>query len=156
RTQVDLNRPDSAIASLEKAIANGEDSAVVAQYALGRGNTLYRQANGSKDRGAYQLAVRFVELANRLRPTPQSNLLLGLSAFSVGQSAATDAPATKSCELARLAESSLGTAGTSLTEGESVAPDAVKQYMAYLGQLQPVVQSQLQAFCNGGGGNGAQ
>ncbi|HJU65697.1 MAG TPA: tetratricopeptide repeat protein [Gemmatimonadaceae bacterium] len=151
RTQFDLNQPDSALASLEKAIANGDDSTLIAQYALGRGNVLYRQANESKARDAYQLAMRFVEIANRLRPTPQSNLLLGLAAFSVGQSAVTEAPASRSCDLARLAESSLGTAGVALPQGETVAPDAVRQYLEYLGQLQPVVQSQLQAFCNGAG-----
>jgi tetratricopeptide (TPR) repeat protein len=149
RTQFDLSQPDSALASLEKAVANGDDSTLIAQYALGRGNLLYRQANEAKSRETYQLALRFVEIANRLRPTPQSSLLLGLTAFSVGQSAVTEAPGTRSCDLARLAESSLGTAGAALPRGESVAPDAVRQYMEYLGQLQPVVQSQVQVFCNG-------
>ncbi|HJR62961.1 MAG TPA: tetratricopeptide repeat protein [Gemmatimonadaceae bacterium] len=150
RTQFDLDQPDSALASLEQAIANGDDSTLIAQYALGRGNVLYRQANEAKSRDTYQLALRFVEIANRLRSTPQSSLLLGLAAFSVGQSAVTEAPASRSCDLARLAERSLGRAGSALPQGESVAPDAVRQYMEYLGQLQPVVQSQLQVFCNSG------
>ena len=153
--QIDLGQPDSALATLERALAAGDDSTTIAQYALGRGSALYKEANGTKSRDDFERARRFVALADRALPTPQSKFLLGAAAFSIGQSAATDAPAAKSCELARLAGSSLASAAVDLEAGATVAPDAARQYLDYIGQIRPYVDRQLAAFCEGGAVMGA-
>ncbi len=142
-----LQHPDSALAALDAALANGESTGTVAQFALARGNALYASANGTKRRADFEHARQFLQLANRLVPTPESAFLLGASALSVSQAAATEAPAAKSCELVRLADSTLAEAETNLATGRSVAPDAAQQFLDYASTLRPYVASQLKALC---------
>src|SRR3989440_7351848 len=85
--EIELGRPDSALAALRRAVGRGEDTALIAQFALGRGNALLKAANGTKSRDDFQLAMRFLALADTLRRTPQSAFLLGVAAYSITQSA---------------------------------------------------------------------
>jgi len=133
--QMDVGQMDSAFASTQQAPRYGEDSATVAQFALARGNALYKTATGTQKREDYQTAMKFLALAELIRPSPQAKFLLGASALSVSQSAATEAPATKSCDLSRLADSSLTEAEINLVSGGSVAPDAAKTYLDYVAIL---------------------
>ncbi len=146
-----LGQDEGAVNALGAALRHGGDSAVVARVALARGNALYRAASASKDRDGLQRALSFLSIASAVRPTPQTHLLAGLSSLSLSQSAATDAPATKSCDLARLAQRSLTTAEIDLPQGGRLAPDAVAQAMRYIGQLEPVVEQQVKAFCTSAG-----
>ena len=148
-----LNRPDSAFAALDAALRNGESPSMVAQFALARGNALYAAANGTKQRADFERAHRFLALAERLAPSPQAAFLLGASALSVSQLAATEAPDTKSCALVQLADSSLIEAQANLTTGRSVAPDAAQQFLDYAATLRPVLNNQLKALCPGTGGH---
>ena len=72
------------------------------------------------------------------------------SALAVSQSAATDAPKTNECELSRLAGTMLPLAREKLTSGAQVAPDASRQYLEYLDQLEPIVARQIETLCQGG------
>ncbi len=67
--------------------------------------------------------------------------------MSVSLSASTEARATKSCELSRLAVSSLADAEINLMSGGSVAPDAAKQYIDYVAKLRPFVADQVKHYC---------
>jgi len=149
--EIELGRPDSALTALRRALARGEDTALVAQFALGRGNALLKAANGTKSRDDFQLAMRFLALADTLRRTPQSAFLLGVAAYSITQSALSDAPKavakTQSCELSHLGAETLPVARAGLEAGQEVSPDAAKQFLDYLGQMEPYVQRQIDAFC---------
>jgi tetratricopeptide (TPR) repeat protein len=149
--EIELGRPDSALVALRRAVSRGEDTASVAQFALARGNALLRAANGTKSRDDFQLAMRFLALADTLRRTPQSAFLLGVAAYSITQSALTDAPKmsvkTQSCELSHLGAETLPMARAGLEAGQEVSPEAAKQFLDYLGQLEPYVQRQIDAFC---------
>ena len=149
--EIELGRPDSALAALRRAASRGEDTALVAQFALARGNTLLKAANGTKSRDDFQLAMRFLALADTLRRTPQSAFLVGVAAYSITQSALTDAPKatgkTQSCELSHLGASTLPVARAGLEAGQEVSPEAAKQFLDYLGQMEPYVQRQIDAFC---------
>ena len=149
--EIDLGRPDSALVALHRAVARGEDTALVAQFALARGNALLKAANGTKSRDDFTLAMRFLALADTLRRTPQSAFLLGVAAYSITQSALTDAPKmpakAQSCELSQLGAETLPVARDGLSAGQEVSPEAAKQFLDYLGQLEPYVQRQIDAFC---------
>ena len=157
--QLDLNQPDSAIASLKQAVATHNDSAsFVAQYALGTGNTSYKTANAMKvdtpessaaKRAAFQKALMFLTLSDSLAPSATAKFLIGVSSFTVGQLAATDAPKAKSCDLATMAQSAFNKAQVNLVAGGATAPDAAKQYLGYLQQFVPVVERQVKTFCKG-------
>jgi tetratricopeptide (TPR) repeat protein len=149
QTQVDLGMLDSALLSTRKAVATGESKATVAAFALARGNAMFRAANGTKQRSDYQLALQFLTLADSLQGSPQSRFLVGATALSISQSAATDAPAAKACDLSRLANEMLPLAREKITAGAVVSPDAAMQYLNYLDQLEPVVAQQVATLCSG-------
>lgn len=145
--EFDLGEIDSAYAALEQASTLGESPTTVAQFALARGNALYKAASATQKREDFQRAIRFLSLAARLGPTAEATFLLGASAMSVSLSASTEAHATKSCELSKLADSSLADAEVNLVGGGTVAPDAAKQYLDYVAKLRPYVTDQVKRFC---------
>ena len=145
--ELDAGLVDSAYVAIETAPKFGESPATVAQFALARGNAMYKAAQASQKREDYQRAMRFLALATKLSPTAESKFLLGASALSISQSAATEAPATKSCDLSKLAESSLTEAEINLVSGGSAAPDAAKQFLDYVAKLRPYVADQVRSFC---------
>jgi hypothetical protein len=53
----------------------------------------------------------------------------------------------ESCELSKLAGSSLIEAEINLVGGGSVAPDAAKQYLDYVAKLRPYVADQVKSYC---------
>ena len=146
--ELDAGQPDSALVAISEAIRHGEDSTRVAQFALARGNALYKSATASQKRDDFQRAMNFLSLAVHIAPSPEAKFLLGASALSVSQSAASEAPANKSCDLSKLADSSLTEAEVNLIGGGSAAPDAAKQYLDYVAKLRPYVSDQLKSFCN--------
>ena len=147
RAQAELGQNDSAFVTLKRALTVGEDSALIAQFALSRGNQLYRAANSTKMRPDYLLALRFLALADSVRNSPQAKLLMGVTSLSVAQSAAADAAKTKDCELSRLGFDMLAVAQPNLAAGAELAADAVKTYQDYLTQLQPISAKQVEVFC---------
>jgi tetratricopeptide (TPR) repeat protein len=146
--ELDAGQPDSALMAIDDAMHHGEDSTRVAQFALARGNAMYKAATASQKRDDFQRAMRFLALAVRIAPSAEAKFLLGASALSVSQSAATEAPAIKSCDLSKLADSSLTEAEVNLISGGSAAPDAAKQYLDYVAKLRPYVSDQVKSFCN--------
>ena len=151
RAQAELGQNDSAFVTLKRALSVGEDSALIAQFALARGNQLYRAANSTKMRPDYMLAMRFLSLADSVRNSPQAKLLMGVAALSVAQSAATEAPKAKDCELSRLGFDMIAIAQPNLAAGVELAAEAVKQYQDYLTQLQPISAKQVEVFCKATG-----
>lgn len=154
QAEIELGRPDSALATLQRAAAAGEDRNAVAQFALSKGNVLFRAANETKARTDFQLAMRFLAFADSLKPTSQTKFLLGASALSVAQTALTDAPNIKvkeeSCVLAQLGAVTLPIARASLAAGVDVSPEATRQYLDYLDLISPFAEKQIAAFCING------
>ena len=151
QAEMDLGRPDSALLSLRRALARGEDSSVVAQFALSKGNALSRTANGTKSRDDFRVALQFLAFADSVRPTAQAKFLIGAAAFSIAQSALTDAPTlpdkADGCALARLGGEMLPLAVLNIEGGREAAPEAAPQYLDYLGKLRPYLDKQLEVFC---------
>ncbi|HET9424122.1 MAG TPA: hypothetical protein VFO55_02030 [Gemmatimonadaceae bacterium] len=152
--EIELGRPDSALSSLRRALSRGEDSATVAQFALAKGNALYRAANGTHASADFGLALRFLALADSVRPSVQSTFLKGATALGLAQAALTEAPKltdkVEACRLAKLSAEMVPLARTGLQAGQAAYGDAAKQSLDYLGQLDPYVAQQLSAFCVAG------
>jgi tetratricopeptide (TPR) repeat protein len=156
-----LHQPDSARAALRMAIQTGSDSAnFVAQYALSLGNSKYKAANAMKTgeptdneskRAAMQQAISYLAFSDSISPSPTPKFLLGVSYFTIAQTAATDAPKLKSCDLASMADVALNKAQINLTQGGSTAPDAAKQYLSYAAQFRPAIDAQVKKFCGKSG-----
>jgi tetratricopeptide (TPR) repeat protein len=148
---IEAGQIDSAYAALELASKFGEDKATVGQFALARGNTLYKTATTTQKRDDFQRAMRFLALAAGLAPSAEAKFLLGASALSVSQSAASEAPQSKNCDLSKLADASLTEAEINLVSGGSAAPDVAKTYLDYVAKLRPYVADQLKSYCSPAG-----
>lgn len=151
QAEMELGRPDSALAALRVALSRGEDSARVAQFAFARGNALYRAANGTKSSSDFALALRFLAFADSVKVTPQSRFLVGAAALGVAQRALTEAPGDKdrahSCQLAQLGSQMIPLARSGIEAGQEVMPDAAKQSLDYLTQIEPYAGKQVALFC---------
>ena len=151
QAELELGRPDSALATMKKAAAAGEDSTTLAQFALSKGNTLLRTANGTKSLSDFLVSMRYLAFADSLRPTPQTKFLLGVSAVTVAQMALMGAPNEKEkeqrCSLAQLGAEAVPVARSGLEGGAEVMPDAAKQYRDYLELISPYAEKQISAFC---------
>jgi tetratricopeptide (TPR) repeat protein len=149
--EIELGRPDSALSALRRALTRGEDSSMVAQFALSKGNTLYRAANGTHLSNDFGLALRFLSFADSVRPSVQSTFLMGATALGLAQAALTEAPKltdkVESCRLAKLGGEMVPLARTGLQAGAEAYGDAAKQSLDYLTQLEPYVAPQVTAFC---------
>lgn len=149
--EFELGRPDSALAALHRALASGEDSALVAQFALAKGNTLYQTASGTKTSGDFTLALRFLAFADTVHSSPQSKFLVGAAALGVAQSALieatklTDKP--QSCRLAQLGADMVPLARTALQAGQEAFGEEAARSLEYLAQLDPYVGRETSAFC---------
>ncbi|HUR28013.1 MAG TPA: hypothetical protein VM509_07495 [Planctomycetota bacterium] len=147
----ELGRPDSALVALQTALARGEDSTRVAQFAFARGNALYRAANGTKTSSDFALALRFLAFADSVRSSSQSRFLVGAAALGVAQRALTEAPADKdrahSCALAQLGSEMIPVARSGIEAGQDVMPDAARQSLDYLTQIEPFAGKQIAAYC---------
>lgn len=151
QAEMELGRPDSALKTLSRAVVAGEDRNSVAQFALSKGNTLFRAANGTDLRSDYQLAMRFLSLADSIKPTPQTKFLLGAAALKVAQTALTDAPKIalkeESCAVSRLGLDTIPIARANLEAGQDVAPEAIRQFLEYLDEITPYADKQIAAYC---------
>ena len=144
------NTPDSVAAILQRAAAApGADKATIALYALGQGNTMYKAANASKDRAAFQSAIKMLQLSDRISPSVDAKFLAGVSAFSVAQSAFNEANNSKSCSLAQTARDNLAIAATGIQAGasEDKYKPAATQYLPIISQFRPAADAQVKRFC---------
>lgn len=153
QAHAELGALDSALVEAHRAVASGAERAAVVQFVLARGNAVYRAANATRQRADFQRALSFLSYADSLQSTAQSQFLLGATALAISQQAATEAPEAKACDLSRLASGLLPLAREKITSGARVAPDASRQYLDYLDQLEPVIARQLEVLCAPGAGD---
>jgi predicted Zn-dependent protease len=144
QAQIDLNQPDSAIATLKQAVAAGEDKATVGQFLLVLGNKAYKDATKRED---WQRAETILAASDSIAPSPAAKFVLGVSAFKVGDSAVRENQTAKTCDLAKLAESSFLTAQINIAAGGSIDAKTAQQLLSALEQYRPAVQGQVKKFC---------
>ncbi|HEX7941830.1 MAG TPA: hypothetical protein VF488_08480, partial [Gemmatimonadaceae bacterium] len=149
QAEIEMNQPDSALASLRGAIANGEDKSTIGQVVLALGGQAYKKADSIKPPQIepFQQAVQVLQLADSIAPSPQGKFLLGVSAFRVGDIAVRANQTAKKCDQAKLAQDSFLTAQINITQGGQFDPNTAKQLLGALQQYQPAVESQVKRFC---------
>jgi predicted Zn-dependent protease len=156
QAQIDLNQPDSAIVTLKQAVAAGEDKATVGQFLLVLGNKAYKDITAlvittpdslTIRRGGFQKAIVILAASDSISPSPAAKFVLGVSAFKVGDAAVRDNQVKKTCDLAKLAESSFLTAQINIAAGGSIDPKTAGQLLGVIQQYAPAVSGQVKKFC---------
>ena len=149
--ELELGRPDSALSAMRRALSRGDDSSMVAQFALSKGNALYRAANGTHASNDFAVALRFLAFSDSIRHTVQATFLMGATALGLAQAALTEAPKltdkVESCRLAKLGSDMIPVARSGLQAGQDAYGDAAKQSLEYVTQLETYVAPQVTAFC---------
>lgn len=152
--ELELGRPDSALSTLRRAVASGEDAAVVSQFALGKGNQFYRAASATKTRADFELAYRFLTFADTVKTSTQSKFLIGAAALGIAQTVLTESSTRKekleSCPLVKLGIEMMAVAQSGLTSGLETFGEAATQSLYFLTQLEPYAAAQLKSQCESG------
>ncbi|GAC1515376.1 MAG: hypothetical protein NVS1B4_05560 [Gemmatimonadaceae bacterium] len=151
RYQAELGRPDDIVTTLKAGETAGVEKSLIAQSALAAGNALYKQANAEQDatrkRAALQKAETVLGYSDKLAPSPNAKLLLGISSATVALGAMQDASKGKSCDLARLAQDQLTLAQINLPAGAQASKEAAEQYLKLVAQYGPTAEKQVKAYC---------
>ncbi|GAC1683272.1 MAG: hypothetical protein NVS9B3_01120 [Gemmatimonadaceae bacterium] len=157
RYQAELGRSDEIVTTLRAAETAGVDRAIVAQTALASGNALYKKANAEQDppkkRAALQKAENVLSYSDKLSPSPNAKLLVGISSASVALGAMQEANKGKSCDLARLAQEQFTVAQMNLPAGGQASKEAAEQYLKLVTQYSPIAEKQAKAYCAKGRGS---
>ncbi len=149
--EFELGHVDSAFVALHRAVAGGEDSTRIAQFALAKGNAMYRAATATKSSADFTQSLHFIAFADTVRSNEQSKFLIGAAAFGVVQASLTEAAAqkdkTEGCRLVHVASDMIPVARAGLQSGLESYAEAAKQSLDYLGQLDPYVGQGLTSLC---------
>ncbi len=149
--EIELGRPDSALSSLRRALAKGEDSSLVAQFALSKGNNLYRAASTTKTQDDFSLAYRFLAFADSVHTSMSAKFLAGAAALGIAQTAVTEGvklkEKTDACRMVRLGADMIPVARTGIAAGQESFGDMAKQSLEFLDQLEPYAADQVKTFC---------
>jgi tetratricopeptide (TPR) repeat protein len=145
--QAGLNQNDALATTLQSAKNNGADPGALSQIALKAGSDAYRACQGSKDIADCQRAIKFLQMSDQFQSSVDAKFLIGASAFSVGQTATTNANDRKSCELARTARDAFNLASLNLPAGGQKYPNEAAQLLTAIPQFTPAVDSEVKRFC---------
>lgn len=161
----DMKQPDSTLATLREAKAAGEDGQAVGTNALIIGNRVFKvgqealnRAQQTKSSEDYAAAIEankkvipwvlFADAALTARESKaQAKFILAVATFQISVAAVSDAPKTKSCELAKLAQEHISTAQININAGGGFAPQAVAQLMPVIPQIMTSAEQMAKAYC---------
>lgn len=148
---IEQTQLDSAFLALHEAKTAGEDPTLIGTFALTIGNRMYKAGQASKAIVDYEKALPWLTFADSVTKDPQTKtnakFLIGVSNFFIAQIAATDAPKTKSCELAQKASEALVQAQINLPAGGSINPQVTQQLLGAIPQFLPAVDGQVKLYC---------
>jgi hypothetical protein len=141
---VRARRPDRALGVLHVAAANGDSAARLTRLALHEGNAWYRRGAATRNIDTLTVAIRYLAYADSLVPSDPAKFLIAESHIVIGSAAEHRAAQTKSCKLAKLAQSNFTQVLASLRATE---PPPEDPGLGVVLKSMPVVKQQVAAFC---------
>lgn len=146
----DLGRTEEIMPAIKSSIAAGDTSSNLKVLALQTANDLTKKAGASKTPEDYEAAIDALKYADSVVPNElkaQSQFLLGAAYVPYGQMLLTNAQASKDCAMVKKAKDMFVEAQILLPKGGSFAPDAMRQYMGFVMQLDPAADQMVKAYC---------
>lgn len=155
---LDMNRPDSAVAIARRAVAGGEDGKTWGGVLVAAANAGFRVAQESRAVDDYQKVLSLAQEADRMAPQPLSKFFVGVSAFYIGLDALTKAgeeqkakrPANaKLCAFGKTAQDNFLITQTNIIAGGQIPEmrQTVAQVMGVVQQYSPNVDQIVKAYC---------
>lgn len=165
---MEMQQQDSALAALRSATAAGDNADVIASVASGIGNSIRVRADSSKSVEGFQRAISVLQFSDSVamlrdevgpadarRPRAEASgetrarvkFILGAAGAQLALTAATEAGASKSCELANVADQALVTAQINLPAGGQFNPQAAGQLLQSVPEIQAYINQVKAAFC---------
>lgn len=143
-TQNELNQPDSALATAQKAVAAGANKDSLGTALLGSvAGPAIQKAQASKTRADWEAALKASQAVDAVAPSAQSKFYVGVSAFQVGADAITNvqklykgnkAQREQACQENKAAEDAFSTVAIAMPAGGSIDANAAGQIMGALNQ----------------------
>ncbi len=146
----DLGREAETVPAIRAAVAKGDTSTLLRQMVIQIGNEQQRAAGVSKTAEDYQTALSTLQFADSVttgEDKVKAQFLLGAVYTGYGQLKLTQASEQKSCELSKEGKAFLVEAQIMLPRGGSFAPDAMRQLMGFVMQLDPGADQLIKAYC---------
>ncbi len=144
---IEMGMPDSAVAIVRTAVANGEDPKMWGAMLLGPTQAAFRKAEETKDPADYERALALAEEADRLSPSATSKFFVGVSAFQIGMRSLQDAQKPKSCPLARKAQDNFVKTQIAMPGGGSVDAGTARTILGYVAQYSPAADQMVKSYC---------
>lgn len=143
---VRARQPDSALRVLHRAVADGDSAVRVTRFALHEGNEWYKRGIAIKNIDTLTVAIRYLAYADSLVPSDPARYLIVAARIWIGTVAEHRAAETKSCRLAKLAQSNWkqALAGFRTTERDGPPEDPG---VGVVIKSMPKVEHQVAAFC---------
>jgi tetratricopeptide (TPR) repeat protein len=146
----DLNRATEIVPAARELIAAGDTSLAVRQMVVQVGNDQFRAAGASKSPEDFANAIATLKYADSIASgqlKAQAQFLLGAAYTSFGGIKLQDAYTNKTCQPAKDAKDMFVEAQIMLPKGGSFAPDAMRQYMGQVMQLDSSADQIVKAYC---------
>jgi tetratricopeptide (TPR) repeat protein len=155
--QNDLNLPDSAMATAQKAIASGQSKDTIGQVLLANVRPAIDKAQKSETRVDWDAALKAAQTVDAIAPTPHSKFYTGVAAYNVATDALTNVQAlqqkggkedkAKACEELKAVEDNFAIASIAMPPGGVVDKAAAAQilgnintYSAYVPQFKKALK----------------
>lgn len=152
RAEMDLKQPDSAMAALRGALANGGDKGTVGQFLLVLAKQAYDAANDTANGHKpnipdWQKAIGTISAADSVAPSPTTKFLLGVSYFRVTDIAVRQNQTDKKCDLAKTAQDAALNSQINMQAGGSTDPKTAATILGILPKYQPAIDAQVKKYC---------
>jgi tetratricopeptide (TPR) repeat protein len=146
----ELNRTAEVLPAAKALIAAGDTTSATRAMVLQMGNEQRTAASKSNSPDDYKLAIETLKYADEVTTgasKAQAQFLLGATYVAFGQMKLQESQTAKSCAPAKEAKDMFVEAQIMLPKGGSFAPDAMRQLMGAVMQLDPSADQFIKAFC---------
>ncbi len=146
----DLGRGAEVVPAIRTAIAAGDTSSLLRQFVVQIGGEQQKAAQKSGNMDDFATAMSTLLFADSISTgvtKAQAQFLLGANYVVYGQAKLNAAQAQKSCTMAKEGKSYLVEAQIMLPKGGSFAPDAMRQLMGAVMQLDPNADKLVASLC---------
>lgn len=146
----DMNRTDEIVPAIRAAIAAGDTSSDLRTVLIATADAQRKAASASKDFAQFETARQTLLYADSVttgQAKVQARFMLGAHYATFAQPKLAQAQEQKSCPLAKEAKNYLVEAQILLPQGGSFAPDAMRQLMGFVMQVDPSADALVKSLC---------